>query len=203
MIARVRGEVLERGADRVIVDVGGVGFAVLVPRVADLPAPGQRVDLRTSLQVREDSLTLYGFPDAAALTLFELLLSSSGVGPRLALAALATHAPATLAAAIAAGDVAALTAVPGIGRKLADRIVLELADRLPAVATGPVAVAARGAGEDERVAAVRDALVGFGFSTAETAGVLADLAPAEDDTVPDLLRRALRALDGARAGAPR
>jgi holliday junction DNA helicase RuvA len=204
VIARVRGEVVERTTDRVVVDVGGVGLAVLVPRPGELPAPGQHVELRTSLQVREDSLTLYGFEDPAALTMFELLLSSSGVGPRLALAALATHAPAALAAAIAAGDVATMTAVPGIGRKLADRIVLELADRMPAVAVGsPPAVVAGGVGEDERIAAVRSALVGFGFSVAEVTPVLAELAASEADEVPALLRRALRALDGSRIGSPR
>lgn len=193
MISRLRGTVLDRATDRVVVDVGGVGYLVHVPAGRDLPALGRAVDLHTSLQVREDSMTLYGFADAEALAMFELLLGSSGVGPRLALAALATHTADVLAGAIASGDTAVLVAVPGIGRKLAERIVLELADRVPAA----VGRAPAPSGEDERLVTVRAALEGFGFSSAEVARVVAALDPGADEDDATLLRRALRALDGA------
>ena len=199
MIARIRGEVLERSADRVVVDVAGVGYLVHVPAGTALPARGGRVDLHTSLQVREDSMTLYGFLEEGELVLFETLLGSSGVGPRLALAALSTHPPAVLVTAIADADLATLTAVPGIGRKLAERIVLDLADRLPSMGTA-VGTVARARGDDERLVAVREALQGFGFSTSEVTGALAALEVGVDDDVPALLRRALRVLDGVRVG---
>ena len=199
MIARLRGEVLERSADRVVVDVAGVGYLVHVPAGTALPARGSPVDLHTSLQVREDSMTLYGFLDAGALVLFETLLGSSGVGPRLALAALSTHPPAVLVAAIGDADLATLTAVPGIGRKLAERIVLDLADRLP-ILGGSAGTPVRVRGDDERLVAVREALQGFGFSSSEVAGALAALEVVIDDDVPTLLRRALRVLDGVRVG---
>ncbi|MEY3020642.1 MAG: Holliday junction branch migration protein RuvA [Actinomycetota bacterium] len=195
MIARLRGTVVDRGPGRVVLDVNGVGYLVHVPAGMHVPSVGRVLELHTSLQVREDSMTLYGFVDAASLELFELLLGSSGVGPRLALAALATHPAAVLAAAIAAGDTATLVAVPGVGRKLAERMVLELADRVPAASGGS---AVPPAGEDERLATVRTALDGFGFSGTEVSGVLATLAPEPDEDDATLLRRALRALDGAK-----
>ena len=194
MIARLRGTVLDRAADRVVVDVGGVGYLVLVPTGTALPALGRTVQLHTSLQVREDSMTLYGFVDAASCAMFELLLVSSGVGPRLALAALATHDASVLATAISSGDTALLVGVPGIGRKLAERIVLELADRVPVVSGRSTSPAV----EDERLATVRAALDGFGFSGTEVSRVVAGLEPDRDEDDAALLRRALRALDGAR-----
>lgn len=194
MIARLRGTVVDRAADRVVVDVGGVGYLVHVPNGMALPVVGRTVELHTSLQVREDSMTLFGFVDAASCAMFELLLVSSGVGPRLALAALATHDASVLAAAIAAGDTALLVGVPGIGRKLAERIVLELADRVPVVPGRSVAPVV----EDERLATVRAALDGFGFSGAEVSRVVAALEPERDEDDAALLRRALRAFDGAR-----
>jgi Holliday junction DNA helicase RuvA len=204
MISRLRGTVLDRAPDRVVVDVGGVGYLVHVPAGLPLPGVGRSIDLHTSLQVREDSMTLYGFPDPESLAMFELLLGSSGVGPRLALAALATHEAGVLAGAIAGADTATLVGVPGIGRKLAERIVLELADRVPA---GTPRVAHGDGAEDERVATVRAALDGFGFSGTEVSRVLADLDTVDGEDDAALLRRALRALDGAHvalgADAPR
>ena len=119
MIAHVRGRVSHRGTEFVVVDVGGVGYLVHVASLDRVPPRGEDVELHTSLQVREDSMTLYGFPDRADLELFDLLLTSSGVGPKLALAALRTHRADVLRTAIATGDVATLTAVPGIGKKSA------------------------------------------------------------------------------------
>lgn len=191
MIALVRGPVVERDEGSVVVDVGGLGHLVHVPAGTPLPAPGREVTLHTSLQVREDSLTLYGFADRAALRLFELLLTASGVGPRLAIAALGTVPAPALEAAIADGDVAVLTSVSGIGKRVADRIVLELRERVGAtVATVPAAVAAG----DEATATVREALAGFGFTPTEVREALAQLDPEPGEDGGALLGRALRVL---------
>lgn len=199
MIAFVRGRVVERSESTVVVDVQGVGHLVHVPGGTVVPAPGREVLLHTSLQVREDSMTLYGFTDRASLRLFELLLSSSGVGPKLALAALTALRPETLEAAIAEGDVSVLTTVPGIGRKVAERLVLDLRERIGAVRTLPSGSAV--AGEEDVLGAVRLALAGFGFSPVEVREALGrlDLVDGEDDGA--LLRRALRELGGTREGS--
>jgi Holliday junction DNA helicase RuvA len=196
MIAFVRGRVAERSEGSVVVDVQGVGHRVLVPAGTVVPVPGREVTLHTSLQVREDSMTLYGFADRDALRMFELLLASSGVGPKLALAALSALAPSVLATAIAEGDVAVLTSVPGIGKKVAERIVLELRDRVDGTRAAPPGSAA--AGSDDMLATVREALAGFGFTAVEVRDALAalDLVDAEDSGA--LLRRALRELGGVR-----
>ena len=199
MIAFVRGPVVERAEGSVVVDVHGVGHRVHVPGGTTVPAPGREVTLHTSLQVREDSMTLYGFVDRDALRLFELLLTSSGVGPKLALAALTALAPAAIEAAIAEGDLAVLTSVPGIGRKVAERVVLELRDRVGAVVTAPSGSAA--AGDDEVLATVREALAGFGFTAVEVRDALARLDRVEGEGSGALLRRVLRELGGVRDGA--
>lgn len=199
MIAFVRGLVVERAEGSVVVDVQGVGHRVHVPGGTVVPAPGREVTLHTSLQVREDSMTLYGFVDRDALRLFELLLTSSGVGPKLALAALTTLRPVTLEAAIAEGDRAVLTSVPGIGRKVAERVVLELRDRVGATAAAPSGSAA--AGDDDVLVTVREALAGFGFTPVEVRDALARLDLVEGEGSGALLRRALRELGGVRDGA--
>jgi Holliday junction DNA helicase RuvA len=194
VIARVRGEVLERRDGAVVVDVGGLGHLVHVPSSTPLPAPGGTVDLHTALHVREDALTLYGFASADELRLFDLLRTSSGVGPRLALAALSTLRPAALESALADGDVAALTAVPGIGRKVAERLILELGDRVTPTPSVP-----EPDGGGTVTAEVRAALSAFGFTPAEVGRVLRELGAgegAEDDDAATLLRRALRRLGG-------
>ncbi len=195
MISHLRGTVVSRDAGSVVVDVHGVGYLVHVTPADRIPARGEEVVLHTSLQVREDSMTLYGSTDRAALTLFELLLTASGVGPKLALAYVSTHRPDVLRSAIAGGDLATLTQVPGVGKKGAERLVLELKDKIggpgaPLVGgDGAVTAGATGGALDE----VRDALLGLGYSTAEVQPVLAQLAGSDDD-VPGLLRRALRAI---------
>ena len=196
MIAFVRGRVVDRSDGTVVVDVGGVGHLVHVPGGTAIPAPGREVTLHTSLQVREDSMTLYGFTDREALRLFDLLLTSSGVGPKLALAALTALSVTTLETAVAEGDVGVLTSVPGIGRKVAERIVLELRDRVGSGLASPVGSAA--AGSDEALATVREALAGFGFTPVEVRDALARLEPIEGEGSGPLLRRALRELGGAR-----
>ena len=131
MIAFVNGRVASAGPDGAVVEVGGVGLALqCTPGTLAGLRVGDQAHLPTSLVVREDSLTLYGFADDDEKTVFELLQTASGVGPRLALAMLAVHTPNSLRRAVATEDVTALTKVPGIGRKGAQRIVLELKDRL-------------------------------------------------------------------------
>jgi Holliday junction DNA helicase RuvA len=205
VIAHLAGTVAHRDATSVVVDVGGVGYLVHVTPADDVPAVGQPVRLHTSLQVREESMTLYGFTSPASLRLFELLLTSSGVGPKLALAALATHQPDVLRVAIAGADLATLTAVPGIGRKVAERLVLELKDKVGSVgaAIDPVSVAAGdGAPSGDHIDEVRDALLGLGYSSAEVQRALARIdEPAADTAV--LLRDALRVLGGTAAGVSR
>lgn len=203
MIAHLRGRVAARRAGSVVVDVGGVGYLVHLPGREHVPGRGEAIELHTSLQVREDSMTLYGFTDARALELFELLLSSSGVGPKLALAALGTHRPDALRQALADGDLATVTQVPGIGRKVAQRLLLELRDKLGGT-DADLDVPGSGAAASP-LADVREALLGLGYLPGEIADVVADLDPA--GSPGDLLRTALKALGGpvpasAPAGRP-
>ena len=144
MIARLDGVLVVREAEASVVDVGGVGYSVAhsLHTYSDLPAVGAKVVLLTHLHVREDVLQLYGFSTPDERRLFELLLGVSGVGPRVALAVLAGLAPATFARAVADENLAALTRISGVGRKTAERIVIDLRDKMP---PGLVA-AARGAG---------------------------------------------------------
>ena len=145
MIASVRGRVLSLGLDHAVIEVGGVGMAVhATPGTLSGLRRGEEALLWTSLVVREDSLTLYGFADVEARELFELLQTASGVGPRLALAALAVLQPDQLCRALADGDVATLTRVPGIGKKSAERLVLELRDKVGAMSAGTPQAAAVG-----------------------------------------------------------
>ncbi|MDQ4085203.1 MAG: Holliday junction branch migration protein RuvA, partial [Actinomycetota bacterium] len=139
MIAFVHGRVAAVGLDSAVVEVGGIGLQVLcTPGTLATLRPGEQARLPTSMVVREDSLTLFGFADEDERALFELLQTASGVGPKLAQAMLAVHGPEELRRAVAGDDIAALTRVPGIGRKGAQRIVLELKDRIGAPgAAGP------------------------------------------------------------------
>ncbi|MEX0869239.1 MAG: Holliday junction branch migration protein RuvA [Nitriliruptoraceae bacterium] len=194
MIGHLHGVVAHRDTSHVVVDVHGVGYVVQVAAIDRVPARGASVELFTSLQVREDSMTLYGFADRPSLETFELLLHASGVGPRLAMAALATLPASDLRSAIAAGDVATLTTIAGVGKKVAERMVLELQDRLGAL-TGSVSPASTAAspGDDE----VRDALLALGYTVGEIAEVLPGIADGDDSTEARL-RQALQAL-GSRA----
>lgn len=162
MIASVRGKVLEIGLDHAVVDVGGVGLEVrTTPATLATLRRGDEAHLATSLVVREDSLTLFGFADGQARQLFGLLLTVSGIGPRLALATLAVLEPDALRAALADGNITALTQVPGIGRKGAERLVIELRDKVGAL-PGP-ASHADGLPGGVRSAVV-EALLGLGFA---------------------------------------
>ncbi len=182
MIALVTGQLALKEADRVIVrTTSGLGYECFVPTrtLAQLPAPGQPVELYTTLVVREDSQTLYGFTALEDRRVFQRLLQAAGIGPKLALAMLSMHQSERLVRAIREGDIAALVAVPGVGKKTAERLVLELADKtddLVAEEAAPVSAAS---------AVAAKALVGLGYSS-----------QAADDAV----RRAL-AQDGRRAPA--
>lgn len=201
MIASLRGRVVDLRLDAVVIEVGGVGLlAHATPATLAGLRLGQDAALATSLVVREDALTLYGFAEAEEREVFDTVQTVSGVGPRLALAMLAVHSPDALRRAVATEDLAALQRVPGIGRKGAQRIVLELGDRLgpagtPADGGSPVA-------EDQRGTVV-EALVGLGWNTraaedAVRAVVPDDAGPVDPADIAAVLRAALRTLGGGR-----
>jgi holliday junction DNA helicase RuvA len=205
VIAHLRGRVAHRDGGSVIVDVNGVGYLVHVTPGDRIPPRGEPVELHTSMQVREESMTLYGFTDRTSLGLFEQLLTSSGVGPKLALAALGTHRPDVLRTAIAGADLATLTAIPGVGKKVAERLVLELKDKGGGPAGGELSAVAAGA-DPGTLDEVRDALLGLGYSAGEVQQALGAVVAdgAIDAPTSELLRRCLRhlgaaAFDGARA----
>ncbi|MCG7285691.1 Holliday junction branch migration protein RuvA [Cellulomonas sp. ACRRI] len=205
MIASVHGTVQAVRLDAAVVEVGGVGMLVqATPATLAGLRVGQPATLHTSLVVREESLTLFGFADDDEREVFEVLQQVSGVGPRLALAMLAVHTPDGLRRAVATEDLAALKRVPGIGQKGAQRIVLELADRLGAPA--PVALAggaAAPAGRADRRDQVVDALVGLGWNQKAATDAVATVLDGSDEPVGEaevagVLRAALRTLGGGR-----
>ncbi len=195
MIAQLRGSVVAVGAAWAVIDVGGVGMHVLCPpATASGLTVGETATLATTLIVREESLTLYGFGQVAERDCFELVQGASGIGPKIALSVVATLGPDGLRAAVAGGNVAALTRVPGIGAKGAQRIILELKDKV-----GQLAVAATAAelaeGWREQV---RSGLEGLGWSTRDAEAAcdrVAELADADPQpSVAVLMRAALRTL---------
>lgn len=177
MIASVRGRVAQVGDGHAVLLVGGLGLEVgCTARTLRGLRTGQEATIPTVLVVREDSLTLFGFADEEERQLFVLLQTASGVGPRLAQAVLAVHTPDAVRRAVATGDLAALTRVPGIGRKGAERLVLELRDRLgppPALADGPAA--------DGLPGQVQAGLLGLGYSAREAEEAAAALDPGQVD----------------------
>jgi Holliday junction DNA helicase RuvA len=202
VIAFVRGRVADVGLTSVVLEVGGVGLELqCTPDTIAGLRIGSEATLPSSMVVREDSLTLFGFADDDEKQMFELVQTASGVGPKLAQAMLAVHRPDTLRRAVTSDDVKTLTAVPGIGQKGAQRIILELRDRIgpptgstAAVRPGP---AARGGWQTQ----VQAGLVGLGWSAKEADQAVASVAPvAEEMPSPDvaqLLRAALRTLSKA------
>ncbi|VTR75556.1 Holliday junction branch migration protein RuvA [Cellulomonas hominis] len=205
MIASVHGTVQAVRLDAAVVEVGGVGMLVqATPATLAGLRVGQTATLHTSLVVREDSLTLFGFADADEREVFEVLQTVSGVGPRLALAMLAVHTPDGLRRAVATEDLAALKRVPGIGHKGAQRIVLELADRLGAPAAVPAAAGASAAAAPvDRRDQVVDALVGLGWNQKAAQDAVTSVLDGSDEPVGEsevagVLRAALRTLGGGR-----
>ncbi|MFD4711429.1 Holliday junction branch migration protein RuvA [Streptomyces sp. NPDC058430] len=202
MIAFVSGPVAALAPDTAVVEVGGIGMAVqCTPNTLSGLRIGQQTKLATSLVVREDSLTLYGFADDDERQTFELLQTASGVGPRLAQAMLAVHSPDALRRAVASGDEKSLTAVPGIGKKGAQKLLLELKDRLGAplgAGTGMGALVTSGWRDQ-----LHAALIGLGYATREADEAIEAVAPqaeAEGGTpqVGKLLKAALQTLNRTR-----
>lgn len=196
MIAFVEGRVEEIREESIVVRAGAFGVEVLAPRATLMACrKGEDVRLSTHLAVKEDALALYGFHDPDLLELFRHLTSVTGIGPKLALAILSTLPATALAAAIVGGDAGLLTAAPGVGKRTAERIVLELKDRLPEhllVESGGArpAGAVHGAGAD-----AADALLALGYREAQVKSAVAELAAAHpEDSAEALIRKALARL---------
>ena len=197
MIAFLRGRIIDKHPNRLIVDVHGVGYEVHVPLSTyyDVGEEGAEVSLRVHTHVREDALQLYGFLSLLEKEVFERLIGISGIGPKLAVAVLSGIGPAELVGAIERSDIARLTAIPGVGRKTAERIVLELRDRLHHL----VVVSAAGVAEAAPADRLRDDLVsallnlGYHRPLAEKA-VDSTLTSSDDLTFEHALKRALREL---------
>ncbi|MFE5619729.1 Holliday junction branch migration protein RuvA [Streptomyces sp. NPDC056470] len=209
MIAFVSGPVAALAPTTAVVEVGGIGMAVqCTPNTIAGLRIGQEARLATSLVVREDSLTLYGFADDDERQVFELLQTASGVGPRLAQAMLGVHSPDALRLAVSTGDEKALTAVPGIGKKGAQKLLLELKDKLgQPLGTGGLVGAQRAAtGPAPWTEQLSAALIGLGYASREAEEAVAMVTPQAEAAiaaggaapVPQLLRAALQTLNRAR-----
>ena len=197
MIAHLSGTLLDKQVPRLVVDVGGVGYEVLVPLSTfyAIGDAGSRVALRVHTHVREDLIQLFGFASSLELELFERLISVNGIGPKLALAALSGIEPGDLVTAVRTSDVARLTKIPGVGRKTAERLVVELRDRLP---KGAVEAAEAGPAAGDSVKSdLMSALVNLGYqrAAAETA-VDRSLRASDSRDFEPLLRAALKLLAG-------
>jgi Holliday junction DNA helicase RuvA len=194
VIARLSGTVLEKHPNRVVVDVAGVGYDVQVPLSTfyGLGEPGAGVTLRVHTHVREDAIALYGFASPLEQDLFERLIAISGIGPKLALAVLSGIDPGELVRAIRTQDVARLTRIPGVGKKTAERIGLELKDRLPHAAGAPAEIAQPGSGlRDDLLSALAN--LGYQRAAAEKA-VDAVVKRAPDAPFEQALRDVLRGM---------
>jgi holliday junction DNA helicase RuvA len=185
MIAFLEGEIVEKGVAGVVVAVDGVGYELAVPTsvLAALPPVGRKARIPTRLVVREDAMTLFGFANTDERDLFDLLTGVSGVGPRVALSFLSALQPDAIRRAVVSGDVAALTIVPGVGKKMAQRVVLDLRDKLGAEADLVVV--------EGPLADVREALLSLGLTPHEAAEAMRDLGP-DGRPTEDLLREALQ-----------
>lgn len=200
MIGSVAGTLVETYPDGALVDVNGVGYRVHAPAsvIARLPGAGERVRLHTHLHVREDALTLFGFTTAEERDLFEVLIGVNGIGPKGGLAVLSVYAPDALRRAILGEDVDALTLIPGVGKKTASRMILELKEKLGAGDADLVPIAASPAVR-QALSEVRAALIQLGYSTTEAREaierVAAEAAAANGKGTPErLLKMALKEL---------
>lgn len=195
MIGSLRGVVLERLDDGdVLVEVGGVGYVVTVtPRTLAELEPSSPAFLYVHHHIREDAQTLYGFLRRDERAAFAVLIATHGIGPALAMAILGTHAPSALVDVVASNDIGALTLVPGVGKKTAERLLVELRNRLSLPMLEPVTAGGNGV-----VADVREALAGLGYGPEEVRDALREV-PAEGADAATLLREALRLLGAKRA----
>lgn len=198
MIASLRGVVLEKSGTHCVVECAGVGYAVSVSThtAAALPATGETAFLRTRQVVREDSVQLFGFSEAEEMRLFDLLIAVNGVGPKLALAVLSGLKPQALTRAIRDEQVASLVAIPGIGRKTAERLVVELRDKLDPLGAGPTAAREGGVlPRNERFEDAVAALIVLGYTAPQATDAIRRASEAEPDlSLEDLVRRALARL---------
>lgn len=198
MIGSLRGSVLERTEDAVVLlEVGGVGYLVTVtPRTLAELEPGSTAFLHVHHHIREDAQTLYGFLQRDERLTFQVLINTHGIGPAMAMAILATHSPSALVDIVATADLGALTLVPGVGKKTAERLLVELRNRLNLPILEPVGGGV-GGGAGSAIGDVREALAGLGYGPDEVRDALREL-PAEADA-SSLLRDALKLLGAKRA----
>ncbi|HTY83610.1 MAG TPA: Holliday junction branch migration protein RuvA [Silvibacterium sp.] len=192
MIAHLRGKLLAKHPNQAIIETGGVGYDVVisVPTFSDLPAAGTEVGLHIHTHVRDDAIALYGFLHLSEKSLFEKLITVSGIGPTLAIKILSGMAAGEMIGAIRANDVARLTRIPGIGRKTAERMVLELRDKLPESSPAAVPVAAISAVEED----VLSALINLGYQRVAAEKALALAGKGQRESFDVLFREALAAL---------
>jgi holliday junction DNA helicase RuvA len=184
LISLLEGEIVEKAGTRVVIAVGGVGYDVAVPSsvAALLPAVGRTTRIHTRMVVREDSITLYGFADPDERALFDLLTGVSGVGPKVALSFLSALTPDEIRRAVAAGDAATLTVVPGVGKKVAQRVVIDLREKFGGDAVLVV---------DGPLADVREALLQLGLTPSEATEAMRGIET-DGREADDLLREALQ-----------
>jgi Holliday junction DNA helicase RuvA len=194
MIGRIRGILIARQPPWIVVDVGGIGYEIETPMSTffDLPETGQEVDLRTHYAVKEDAVALYGFLRESERVLFRSLLKVSGIGAKTALAVLSGVTPDEFARLVQVGDIAALTRVPGIGKKTAERILVELRDRVANLGAGDALRGGAGRVPNDPVGEAGVALQSLGYKPAEVTRLVRDAA-APGDSAEDIIRKALKA----------
>lgn len=195
MIGRLHGVLLHKEPPALLVDVGGVGYELEAPMTTfyELPAVGERVTLYTHLVVREDAHLLYGFAREAQRRLFRALLKVNGVGPRVALAVLSGLSDEEFSRCVADEDIARLTRVPGIGRKTAERLVIEMRDKLPAEAAAPVSAVANAPPAADPVSEAVSALVALGYKPNEASRAVRGVS-AKGLSAEEIIRQALKGM---------
>lgn len=195
MIALLDGQLVEVLADGAILEVQGVGYRVYLPvsAIALLPERGRKVRVHTHLVVREDAMTLYGFPSTEQRDLFSILLGVNGIGPKAAVTIIGVHTPEVFRKAVASEDLDALTMIPGVGKKTAARMIIELKEKLTAIDIDGVP-AGTPSPVREIITEARDALLSLGYSAAEAKEALGSLGVEPDMRLQDVIKSALAVL---------
>jgi len=197
MIALLTGKIAHKAPDYIILDVNGVGYRVQIPfsTYYALPAEGSAVSLQIHTSVKEDAINLYGFRTQQEKELFQLLIGVSGVGPKLANGILSNSEPSELAESLVSGNLARLSAIPGIGKKTAERLVLELKEKVKKLGLAqPATHTAPAAAKQEMREDVLSALINLGYKEAVVQKALGEIKMAEDATVETILKQALKIL---------
>lgn len=199
MISYIRGELVGVQEDRIIVDVGGVGYGIFMSAqtMSRLPQTGNEVKIHTYLNVKEDAMQLFGFLTRDDLKVFKMLIGVSGIGPKGGQSILSVLSPDDLRFAVMAGDVKAISSAPGIGRRMAEKIIVELKDKLDIEdvlehATSPAGVSVEAAQENEVQKEAVQALVALGYGNTEALKAVRQIAVGEDSRVEDVLKQALK-----------